>query len=93
MSWSEYCLTVDNGAFCEGDLFFESIWIKSSTKQAKEFLVEKGYDSKFGARPLKRVIQNQVEDLIAEAYIDGKIKEGDHLVITYKAKDEKLSIK
>lgn len=62
-------------------------------KQAKDFLVEKGYDSKFGARPLKRVIQNQVEDLIAEAYIDGKIKEGDHLVITYKAKDEKLSIK
>lgn len=62
-------------------------------KQAKEFLVEKGYDSKFGARPLKRVIQNQVEDLIAEAYIEGKIKEGDHLVITYKAKDEKLSIK
>ena len=62
-------------------------------KQAKDFLVEKGYDSKFGARSLKRVIQNQVEDLIAEAYIDGKIKEGDHLVITYKAKDEKLSIK
>lgn len=62
-------------------------------KQAKDFLVEKGYDSKFGARPLKRVIQNQVEDLITEAYIDGKIKEGDHLVITYKAKDEKLSIK
>ena len=62
-------------------------------RQAKEFLVEKGYDSKFGARPLKRVIQNQVEDLIAEAYIEGKIKEGDHLVITYKAKDEKLSIK
>ena len=35
MSWSEYCLTVDNGAFCEGDLFFESIWIKSSTKQSQ----------------------------------------------------------
>ena len=35
ISWSEYCLTVDNGAFCEGDLFFESIWIKSSTKQSQ----------------------------------------------------------
>jgi ATP-dependent Clp protease ATP-binding subunit ClpC len=63
------------------------------TKQAKDFLIEKGYDPKFGARPLKRVIQSHVEDLIAEAYIDNKIKDGDHLVITYKAKDEKLSIK
>lgn len=63
------------------------------TKSAKEFLVEKGYDSKFGARPLKRVIQNLVEDLIAEAYIDGKIKDGDKLVITHKVKDEKLTLK
>ena len=63
------------------------------TKPAKEFLIERGYDEKFGARPLKRAIQTYVEDLIAEAYIDGKIKDGDHLVITCKAKDEKLSIK
>jgi len=63
------------------------------TKQAKEFLIEKGYDEKFGARPLKRAIQTYVEDLIAEAYIDGNIKDGDHLVITCKSKDEKLSIK
>jgi ATP-dependent Clp protease ATP-binding subunit ClpC len=63
------------------------------TKLAKEFLIERGYDEKFGARPLKRAIQTYVEDLIAEAYIDGKIKDGDHLVITCKPKDEKLSIK
>jgi ATP-dependent Clp protease ATP-binding subunit ClpC len=63
------------------------------TKPAKEFLIERGYDEKFGARPLKRAIQTYVEDLIAEAYIDGKIKNGDHLVITCKPKDEKLSIK
>jgi ATP-dependent Clp protease ATP-binding subunit ClpC len=63
------------------------------TKQAKDFLIEKGYDAKFGARPLKRVIQNLVEDLIAEAYIEGSIKDGDHLVITHKAKEEKLTIK
>ena len=63
------------------------------TKTAKTFLVEKGYDQKFGARPLKRAIQTYVEDLIAEAFIDGKIKDGDHLVINHKAKDEKLSIK
>jgi ATP-dependent Clp protease ATP-binding subunit ClpC len=63
------------------------------TKPAKEFLIEKGYDEKFGARPLKRAIQTHVEDLIAEAYIDGKIKDGDHLVITCKSKDEKLTIR
>lgn len=63
------------------------------TKSAKEFLITTGYDKKFGARPLKRVIQNHVEDLIAEAYIDGKIKDGDHLVINHKAKDTKLTIK
>lgn len=63
------------------------------TKSAKAFLVEKGYDQKFGARPLKRAIQTYVEDLIAEAFIDGKIKDGDHLVINHKTKDEKLSIK
>lgn len=63
------------------------------TKQAKDFLIEKGYDEKFGARPLKRVIQSHLEDLIAEAYIDNKVKEGDHLVITHKAKSESLSIK
>jgi ATP-dependent Clp protease ATP-binding subunit ClpC len=63
------------------------------TKSAKEFLIEAGYDHKFGARPLKRAIQTHVEDLIAEAYIDGNIKDGDHLVINHKAKDTKLTIK
>jgi ATP-dependent Clp protease ATP-binding subunit ClpC len=60
---------------------------------AKEFLIEKGYDEKFGARPLKRVIQSHLEDLIAEAYIDNKIKTGDRLVVTKKVKDDGLSIK
>jgi ATP-dependent Clp protease ATP-binding subunit ClpC len=63
------------------------------TKSAKDFLIEAGYDHKFGARPLKRAIQTHVEDLIAEAYIDGKIKDGDHLVINHKSKDNKLTIK
>lgn len=63
------------------------------TKSAKKFLIDKGYDEKFGARPLKRVIQSHLEDLIAEAFIDNKIKNGDHLVITHKANDDKLTIK
>lgn len=63
------------------------------TKSAKKFLIDKGYDEKFGARPLKRVIQSHLEDLIAEAFIDNKIKDGDHLVITHKANNDKLTIK
>ena len=59
---------------------------------AKDYLIEKGYDEKYGARPLKRVIQSHVEDLIAEAYIDNKVKEGDHLVITRKSEEDHLTI-
>lgn len=59
---------------------------------AKIYLIEKGYDEKYGARPLKRVIQSHVEDLIAEAYIDNKVKEGDHLVITHREGEDSLAI-
>jgi ATP-dependent Clp protease ATP-binding subunit ClpC len=62
-------------------------------KPAKEFLITNGYDQKFGARPLKRVIQTYVEDLIAESYIDNKIAEGDSFIITHKPEDYKLTIK
>jgi ATP-dependent Clp protease ATP-binding subunit ClpC len=62
-------------------------------KPAKEFLITNGYDQKFGARPLKRVIQTYVEDLIAESYIDNKIAEGDSFIITHKPEDSKLTIK
>jgi ATP-dependent Clp protease ATP-binding subunit ClpC len=61
-------------------------------RAAKTFLVEKGYDEKYGARPLKRVIQSHVEDLIAEAYIDNKINDGDHLVITHIDGEEALTL-
>ena len=49
------------------------------TPAAKEFLVNNGYDEKFGARPLKRAIQKYLEDPIAEEIIAGKVKEGDLL--------------
>lgn len=62
------------------------------TKQAKDFIVDKGYDEKYGARPLRRMLQSHVEDLIAEAYIDNKIKDGDHLVITHEPDAEELTI-
>jgi ATP-dependent Clp protease ATP-binding subunit ClpC len=62
------------------------------TKDAKDFIVDKGYDEKYGARPLRRMIQSHVEDLIAEAYIDNKIQDGDHLVITHEPGAEELKI-
>ncbi|MDI9482489.1 MAG: ATP-dependent Clp protease ATP-binding subunit [Bacillota bacterium] len=43
----------------------------------KAFLAEKGYDKVYGARPLRRMIQNMVEDKLAEKMLDGEIQEGD----------------
>jgi ATP-dependent Clp protease ATP-binding subunit ClpC len=59
---------------------------------AKQFLADKGYDVQFGARPLKRVIQNHVEDNISELIVSGVAKEGDTILITYKDKDEDLTV-
>jgi ATP-dependent Clp protease ATP-binding subunit ClpC len=62
------------------------------TEGAKDFIVEKGYDEKFGARPLKRAIQKFIEDPLAEEIVKSNLKEGDGIKITkHKEKDE-LSI-
>jgi ATP-dependent Clp protease ATP-binding subunit ClpC len=57
-------------------------------EKAEQFIVKHGYDEKYGARPIKRMVQNHVEDLLAELWIDGKLQEGDHVKITV-AEDEK----
>ncbi len=54
------------------------------TKSAKDFLVEKGYDIKFGARPLRRAIQKYVEDPMAEAILGHNLGEGDKITISTK---------
>ena len=64
--------------------------ITLSTK-AKEYLSQKGFDEKFGARPLKRVIQKHIEDLLAEYIISGNIKEGDKINIDLK--NDKIIVK
>jgi len=48
----------------------------SLTDKAKEFLIEKGYDVKYGARPLRRVIQKQIEDRLTEIFFEGKLVAG-----------------
>ena len=62
------------------------------TDSAKNFIVEKGYDHKFGARPLKRALQKYVEDLIAEQIVNNLITEGDSLKIDHNKKEEVLTI-
>jgi ATP-dependent Clp protease ATP-binding subunit ClpC len=57
---------------------------------AKEFLVEKGFDQKFGARPLRRAIQKYVEDPIAEEILRGKFKEGSNIVAKHVENMEDL---
>ena len=70
------------------DLGYE---IKISTK-AINFLCEKGYDKKYGARPLKRAIQNYVEDLIAEEIVQSKLKKGNKIKIDWNGKSKKLNL-
>jgi len=53
-------------------------------KSAKEFLIEKGFDPVFGARPLKRTIQRYLEDSLAQDIISKKFKEGAHIKVKRK---------
>ncbi len=61
----------------------KNIEIKISDK-AKAYLAEKGYDEKFGARPLKRVIQKEIENSVAQMIISGKLREGETIEIDFK---------
>ena len=61
------------------------------TQEAKDFLADKGYDVQFGARPLKRAIQNYVEDEIAELILSGAAKEGS--AISFEVDKEKDKLK
>ncbi len=53
----------------------------SVTKEGQEYLIEKGYDPKYGARPLRRTIQSLVEDKLAEQILEGTVKEGDDVEV------------
>ena len=55
----------------------------SLTDSARDFLIEKGFDPQFGARPLKRAVQKYVEDVVAEKVIGGGLKEGDKIQLDY----------
>ena len=58
---------------------------------AKDFIVDKGYDAKFGARPLSRAIQKYIEDPLAEQIINASIKEGDTIKMTLNKEKDGLA--
>jgi ATP-dependent Clp protease ATP-binding subunit ClpC len=60
---------------------------------AKDFIVEKGYDIQYGARPLKRAIQKYLEDPMAEVLISADIAEGDTINVGFDSKKEEITVK
>lgn len=61
------------------------------TGKAKDLLAKKGYDIQFGARPLKRALQNYVEDCLCEMIISDKLKKGDSITIDKADNEDKLT--
>lgn len=73
---------------CKEQLDIELI-VRSSVK---DYLAESGYDSKYGARPLKRAVQNKIEDKMAEEILEGRIHRGDKVIVSISKKDIKFSV-
>ena len=63
------------------------------SKEAKDFIAEKGFDAKFGARPLKRAIQKYFEDPLSEEIINAQLKEGDTIKVSLSKKGIALAMK
>src|SRR5262249_10438694 len=51
------------------------------TPESKQLLIEKGYDEKYGARPLRRAVEHYLEDPLAEALLKGEVKDGELVLI------------
>ena len=59
----------------------------------KKYIVETGSDKKYGARPLRRAVQSQLEDKLAEALLNGEIKRGDHVEAGISKKEIKFAVR
>jgi ATP-dependent Clp protease ATP-binding subunit ClpC len=71
----------------ERDLSFEF------SKECKDFLTDKGYDEKYGARPLRRAVERYLEDSLAEAILAGEIKPGEVIKVTVDEESKSLKFK
>jgi len=63
------------------------------TEKAKEFLSKEGFDPAYGARPLKRVIQKEIQDRLAIRILEGKFKEGDTVTVDMESRKGELVFK
>ncbi len=61
------------------------------TDTARSFLAERGYDPVFGARPLKRTIQRELQDPLALYILEGQVRDGDHIVVDVDPSNERLT--
>jgi ATP-dependent Clp protease ATP-binding subunit ClpC len=62
------------------------------TEEARDFVIERGYDIQFGARPLKRAIQKYLEDPMAEVIIKASIREGDNIMIGFDSEKQEIKM-
>jgi ATP-dependent Clp protease ATP-binding subunit ClpC len=60
------------------------------TDSVKDLIVKKGYDTVYGARPLRRSIQSMIEDRIAEEMLEGNVKNGDKVLLD--AKQDEIAV-
>jgi ATP-dependent Clp protease ATP-binding subunit ClpC len=63
------------------------------SNKAKDYIADKGFDKKYGARPLKRAIQKYIEDALAEEIVNSKLSEGDTITMDLDEKKNELTIK
>lgn len=73
---------------CKNQMNIELI-IRDSVKK---YIAETGYDEKYGARPLRRAIQNKVEDKLAEEVLNGNVKSGDAVTVGIRNKEVEFSV-
>jgi ATP-dependent Clp protease ATP-binding subunit ClpC len=65
----------------------------SISEPAKAYIVDKAYDPKYGARPLRRMIQTKIEDQLAEEILSGQVKRGDSVRVSVKKKELVFEVK
>ncbi|MCB8921765.1 MAG: ATP-dependent Clp protease ATP-binding subunit [Ardenticatenaceae bacterium] len=63
------------------------------SSEARDWLAERGYDPEFGARPLRRLIQTEVEDLLSDTVLAGKFKHGETVVVDLNKEDDKVVLR
>ena len=88
-------ITTDAVALKAPAIAYESLTATTMkiTEAAKDFIVDKGYDVQYGARPLKRAIQKYLEDPMAEEIIQSNLSEGDQIEIDYDTEKKEITVK